>query len=72
MPVAGANRVAHYACLVSDSARRSSHEANPFGGPVVSAIVVVCLVLAAAITGVALHEAQVRLEQWDYEQHAED
>jgi hypothetical protein len=31
-----------------------------------------CLVVGATITGIALHEAQLRLERWDYERHAED
>lgn len=35
-------------------------------------LVMACLVIAAATTGAALHEAQVRLERWDYERHAED
>ncbi len=35
-------------------------------------LLIAFLPVAAAITGVALHEAQVRLEQWDYERHAED
>jgi hypothetical protein len=35
-------------------------------------LVIACLVVAAAITGAALHEAQLRLERWDHERHAED
>jgi hypothetical protein len=62
----------HYACLVSASARRWKHEAKPFGGPAMTSLVITCLVVAAAITGGALHTAQLRLERWDYERHAED
>jgi hypothetical protein len=62
----------HYACLVSASARRSRHEAKPFGGPAMTPLVIACLLVAAAITGLALHKAQLRLERWDYERHAED
>jgi hypothetical protein len=37
-----------------------------------TAILVICLSLAATLAAGGVHELQSRLERWDYERHAED
>jgi hypothetical protein len=37
-----------------------------------SSLVLVCIAAAAPIVGIGLMNLQARLEQWDYERHAED
>jgi len=35
-------------------------------------LLLVCIAAAAPVVGVGLMSLQTRLEQWDYERHAED
>lgn len=37
-----------------------------------SPLLLVCIVAAAPVVGVGLMHVQARLEQWDYERHADD
>jgi hypothetical protein len=37
-----------------------------------NALLVVCISITAPLTAVGLYSLQVRLEQWDYDRHAED
>jgi hypothetical protein len=37
-----------------------------------SALLVICVSLAAPLAALGVHELQVRLERWDYERHVED
>lgn len=35
-------------------------------------LVLICIAAAAPVVGVGLMQLQARLEQWDYERHADD
>lgn len=37
-----------------------------------NALLVVCISVSAPIAAIGLYSLQVRLEQWDYDRHAED
>jgi hypothetical protein len=37
-----------------------------------NALLLACMAIAAPVAGFGLLHAQARLEQWDYERHAED
>jgi hypothetical protein len=37
-----------------------------------SSLLLVCIAAAAPVAGIGLMHLQARLEQWDYERHAED
>ena len=37
-----------------------------------SALLIICMSVGAPLGAVALYDLQARLEQWDYNRHAED
>ena len=37
-----------------------------------TALLLACIAIAAPVAGIGLLHVQTRLEQWDYERHAED
>jgi hypothetical protein len=37
-----------------------------------NALLMLCISIGAPLAAVGLYDLQVRLEQWDYERHAED
>jgi hypothetical protein len=37
-----------------------------------SSLLLVCIAAAAPLAGVGMMQLQARLEQWDYDRHAED
>jgi hypothetical protein len=42
------------------------------GGFEMTTLLLVCIAAATPIVGIGLMHVQARLEQWDYERHAED
>jgi hypothetical protein len=42
------------------------------GDEAVTALLAICLVSCAGLLGCALHCLQLRVEQWDYDRHAND
>ena len=63
----------HYACATRSWVRRSIHDEPTAEGLLVSALLAVALTAAVAtLIAVAVHELQLRLEQWDYRRHLED
>jgi hypothetical protein len=43
-----------------------------FGGFEMTPLLLVCVAVAAPLVGFGLWHMQARLEQWDYERHADD
>jgi hypothetical protein len=43
-----------------------------FGGFEMTPLLLVCVAVAAPLVGLGLLHMQARLEQWDYERHADD
>ena len=37
-----------------------------------NALLMICLSIGTPLAALALHDLQARLEQWDYDRHAED
>lgn len=43
-----------------------------FGGFEMNPLLLVCIAAATPVVGIGLMQLQARLEQWDYERHADD
>jgi hypothetical protein len=68
-----ANRVVHYLCPQRPSVRRSRHDEATANGTLVNALVLtVSLAAGAVFMAIVIHDVQLRLEQWDYQRHADD
>jgi hypothetical protein len=65
-------RVVNYACVHAASTSRWTSGRRSIGDEAVTALLAICLVSCAGLLGCALHCLQLRVEQWDYDRHAND